>query len=818
MIERMNHSKTKIALALTAALSLPSLALAADEAEDKAKAKAVKYEVIQVTATKRSESIQEVPLSISAFGSDFIEESGIKDIQDLSAYAPNLTITQTTQVANTRISIRGVGSIGNNGLEPSVAVFLDGVYIPRPGAIIGRLQDIEVVEVLRGPQGTLFGRNASMGALNIRTKKAELDNTTSLWGGFGSDSLYYGGMTVNRELGDDVAGRISVQTSDQGGFAYSTISDVDIGASKDTGVRGSLIFPIGKVNATLRGDWKKIENNGNANSVLSSSVLPKYTGAIAFILDDDLTNGLFDGPVPNMTDTFDLNLNQYHKDDAEDEQWGISLDLDWSSTNYSYRSITSLREWDNSYYESAIRLPGDLLPRTTIYNTITFSQEFQILSEFDGPFQYVAGVYFYDESYDIDQSFDFGSDFCSLAVHNKVWNAVFTGNLAGGAPLEVAQDRAFGTAAVANNMCSAGPQDMAIASEFSQKAQSMAVFAQGTYDFNDQWSATLGIRYSDDEKTGSFVNEVNNQIAGAPSPTNPFGLNLRAEEDTDLSLDDSQVTWLSTIKYNPNDNVMMYASYSTGYKAGGFNSEGAALDLGDKRTFDAEQVDSLEFGVKSNISDFGILNVTLYRTDLENFQDRTFDGISFLVLNAGELRQQGVEFDLDMFLTDNIRATIGGSYLDSEFLDYKNASNLPGFDQGQTQDITGSRNNFSPEYQFSSSLEWRDSIGNEMEWYVRGEYQYVGERNPSGTTDNNPATIQDGYALVNMRLGIGDDLGNWNITLYAKNLTDENYCMGVGYQPLASTLGLVDSVTGNAMTRCYISKPKSFGAEFRYNF
>ena len=766
----------------------------------------VMIEEVIVTATKRAESIQDVPISISAFSEGFIEDSGITDLQELGAYAPNLSLNTSANLNNTRIIIRGVGSVGNAAIESSVAVFIDGVYYPRPGSVVGKLQDIAAVEVLRGPQGTLFGRNASMGALNISTKKPDQENTTDISFSLGNYDSFSTSVTINGGLTDTVAGRLSVQYSDKGGFGTNTFDGAEIGEAEDLGIRGALSFDISdSTQATLRADWKKIENNGPLIEVDPDSVLPVYLGRIGAVLDPSFADGIGNGPRPDTSDAFDLSVNQKHTDRAEDEQSGFSLDVEGELEKHSWRSITSFRTWENSTFEDVIRFPADILPRDTDFGADTYSQEFQLLSNLDGAFQYVTGAYLYHEKYTLDQDLNFGADFCSTAVFN---NTFF--QHVGTVGPATATAIATGTA----NFCNAGAQVGAVNTQFEQEVDSVALFAQGTYDISDTLSATFGIRWTDDEKSGTFTQVVNNPVAG------PAGLNLRANEPTQqLDVAESKVTWMTNLRYNPTDNLMMFLTASTGYKAGGFNSDGAAVNLGalGKRTFNSEEVTNYEFGIKSTIDDRYTVNATLFRTDIDDFQDRLFDGLSFVVVNAGELRQQGVEIDVNAQVTENLSGTLGLSFLDSEFLDYKNGTALPGFSQNIPQDLTGSRNNYSPEYQASASLEWRDELGDNLEWFIRGEYQYVDDQNVNGQTDNNPAQIRDGYDLVNARFGISPVDGKWDVTLFGRNLSDEGYCQATFYQPLASTLNLVDPARGNAMTRCVVGQPRTYGLTFNYH-
>lgn len=779
-------------------------------------------DVILVTATRRAEDVQEVPISISVFDEQIIQDTGIRDMQELSFYAPGLSINQTTRPVGNRIAIRGVGSSGSTALEPSVGVYVDGVYIPRPGSIVGRLQDLEAVEVLRGPQGTLFGRNSSMGALNIRTIAARGDDTVEVRAGLGSFSLREGGITVDRSLAPEVAGRIAFKFSENEGWATSDFDGTEVGEWKDYGFRGSLVFPIGQVQGTLRADWNRIENNGHPNTVVAASVLPQYLNVIRFALDPNLTIDKlqtgFTGPIPNVTNEFSRRLNQAHLDENEDEQWGLSLDLQWGMATHDFRSITAFRDWDSGGPESVIRFPADLLPRVTDYSARTFSQELQVLSDLPGRFNYVTGLFFYREDYDIDQRFIVGNDFCSVLYRNFLWDRLFRGAVGGGADPQVAFGNALATANVAASQCAAGPRE-AIVSSFSQRVESWAAYFQGTYEFTEQFSGVLGLRYTRDEKTGSFESLIQNQAVGPPSSSNPFGLRLRVPESApDLSFNDSQFTWLATLRYMPWDGLMAYATVSTGYKAGGFDSESDSVVLGDRRVFDSETVTNLELGIKTRLGAIGTLNAALFRTNIENFQDRIFDGLSFVTLNAAELRQQGVEVDMMLNPIDRLSVMMGASYLDSEFLDYPDGANLPGFDSTLPRDLTGSPNNFSPKWTFSSSVGWRDRLSQNLDWFVRGDYQYIGSHRPSGTTDNNPATMIDAYSFINARMGFGASDGRWDVTLYGRNLTDSQFCQALTYQPLAGTLGLVDRETGNAMTRCILSTPRRFGVQFRYLF
>ncbi|OGT79378.1 MAG: hypothetical protein A3H91_00715 [Gammaproteobacteria bacterium RIFCSPLOWO2_02_FULL_61_13] len=846
---------------------------------------AQQIEEVVVTAQKREENVQEVPISISTYSGEFLDQAGIDTLQDLGDYTPNLTLSTSSNVVNNRIIMRGVGSVGDNALEPSVAVFIDGVYYPRTSALVGSLTDIALVEVLRGPQGTLFGRNASMGALNIRTRAPSEEFEGEVRGSYGNyDALRVDGF-VSGPLSDMLSGRLSLHHANRDGYGDNTFLDSgskdEFGDWEDLTVRGKLYFePSAELSATVTLDYSSVENEGNVIEVKDDTVLPGYAPIISAVLSP---TGPFlpTGPVTEMIDADDYEINQDHRDDADDEQYGISADISWDIGSHTVRSITAFRDWNNESFESALRLPGDLFNRVSNYDAETVSQELQLLSPGSGRFQYVAGLYYYDEDYRIDQNFDLGADFCSPAVGNLVTataaaalipalTAAFTPLIGAGlaqavasgivvgalttpaqlvalgvpaplAPILLASAppaAAIGGAAAAG--CAAGPQTAAVDGEFRQDVSSLALFGQLTLHVTDQLRLTGGLRWTSDEKDGSFESVINNPIVAPPSPANPFGLQLRAAESSpDLEFDDNELTWMVNVSWFATDDIMLFGSYSTGYKSGGFNSEGANRPLTvNERVFGSETVDNWELGVKSAWFDQRVVaNLTWYHTEISDFQDRLFDGVNFIVQNAGELTQQGIELDVQARPLEPLTLLLGVSYLDSEFDEYPNATNLPAI-VAATQamnrarlaagllplpvpprDLEGERNHFSPEWQLSLSAEWADALPNTtMTWFIRGEYQFVDDQNVGAETNGNPQSIQRAYDLFNARVGLRGDESRWELSAFVRNAFNQEYCQTIFNQPIGTTLGLIDPVSLGGMQRCVLGTPQTWGVEAAYRF
>lgn len=755
--------------ALALLFVLPALALSGPVS--------AQIEEIVVTATKRAESIQDVPISISAYSGDFLESSEIRTLQELSLYAPNFTFATSSQPTNARIFIRGIGSVGNSGIETSVGVFVDGVYYPRPGSVLGNLLDVETVEVLRGPQGTLFGRNTAAGALSIRTRDPDGEFGGHVQAGIGDNSLYSVEGVINAPISDTVSSRFAVKYSERDGYGFNTLTDEEIGDRDDLTIRGKLAIDFSDtVSGTLTVDYNEINTGGQILELLPETASPVFDGTLDALFGSNATTN----------DGYDQVINQDHQDFVNDEQWGVSFDLEFPLGNHTVRSITAYRDWEADNRESALRITGDVLPRNHKYWTETLSQEFQILSPEDQTFTYVAGFFYYDEDYDIDEDFDAGVDACVPVVFALA-----------GAP--------------AATLCSSLPQNPATDSDFTQSLESIAVFAQGTYNVNENFSLTVGARYTSDEKDGAFVQTAPNAVIGSL---------FRAPESVpDLKSDDDAFTWLLNGSWFATEDVMLFATISTGFKGGGFNSGGAGVALGrEARIFDNEDSTNIEVGIKSKFWDNrATANVTLFHTELDDFQDRSFDGISFLTRNAGERTQQGVE--IDVTLTPNEQLTLFGGlgYLDAEFDSFDAASPLPG--STTPQNLSGERPHFSPEWQGSLVADWNVPMGDSgLGLFIRPEFMFIDEQNIGGNTNNNPQSVQDSYSIWNLRIGIGPDDDRWQLTAWGKNLSDEGYCEVIFDQPLGLQFGAVNPAANTVTQRCIVAEPRIYGATFRMNF
>ncbi|NCF21270.1 MAG: TonB-dependent receptor, partial [Haliea sp.] len=717
-------------------------------------------------------------ISITAFSGDFLEENGIQKINQVAQITPNFNIAGSVQPSNARIQIRGIGAAGNNAIEPSVGVFIDGVYYPRPGSVIGLLMDIDSFEVLRGPQGTLFGRNTVAGAMNITTRNPSQETEGSIELGYGDYDLYEVGGSFNAALTDSIAGRIAFKYADRDGYGDNILDGEEYGARDDLVARAKLLFDFSdQLSMLVTADYAEINAEGNGSELLNS------TNTAAF---DANTTELY-GSSPATNDSYDWKVNQVVDDEHEDEQWGLSVDINYEFTNgIRLRSITAAREWEATFADGDAHYPVKLIPGTTDYDTETISQEFQLMSPGGETVDWLAGVYYYEEDYDIDLSRDLGEAFCDPTIAAVVPPPLV--------PIVVP-------------LCQAGAQEGATTNTFTQELESIAVFGQATWNINDAWNTTLGLRWTDDEKDGDYIAEVNNIAAGQfAAPETSLG----------MERDDSKTTWFGNVNWHVTEDIMLFATASTGYKSGGFNSQsGGSQPLGDARIYGPEETTNYELGVKSTLLDGTMTaNATLYHMEIDDFQDRIFDGLSFIVVNAGELRQQGVEADINWAPIEPLRIVAGVGYLDSEYLDFEGAPPLPGSDE--LQDLEGERRNFSPEWQTSLTADWTQSLDNGMEWFVGGSWSWFDEQNVGTTSNNNPQSMQDSYSLVNARVGLRAE--QWDVTLFGYNLTEEDYCQSIFQQAFGEPLGAINEENNTSVMRCNLGAPTTWAVRGTYRF
>lgn len=765
--------------------------------------------VIVVSAQKRDEDIQDVPISISAFDGESLDEAGITDIRDLRNIAPSLNLATAPQLANTRIEIRGIGTSGNTAIEPSVALFLDGAYVPRTAALVSGLNDIRSVEVLRGPQGTLFGRNASMGAMLVNTNEpsSRFEGKVSLLAG--NYNRFKGEGMINVPLADNFSVRAAVLGDGRDGYGHNLLTGKDISFSDTFSGRLSAAWDVSdSIRWVVRGDYQHTTGDGiPISTVVAESVTPTFAANWRARLDPDGAGPLI-GQTPILDQTYTHNVNQESEGNLNDYTVGFASNLTWDlEGGWQVKLINAWRDWnDNQYQVSSGTLPIKMPGREGFFASESKSHELQLISPsdlLDGKANFVAGLYAYEEDFYIGDFRFLNNDFCNIFIRNTTL------------------DTPAGTRQRRVDYCNA---DVALPyssyTNFNQNTQSWAAFWQGTYDIVPEWDVTLGVRYSSDEKSGVFdQRSLTTPIPGIVSGT-IASVDAAATENTVLATDGTKMTYRLGTTYQLNDDVMLFATWSTGYKSGGFDSGRNATVVGQARIFAPETTENMEAGAKATLLD-GLLvaNATAFRTDVDNYQFRTYDGISFAVRNNGSIRQQGVEFDLTAYPVEQLTVNVAGTWLDSEYTDFRGAPNWPGLTVPAAVDLTGERVPSSPEWQLAGYARWEDTVPGfaGWEWSARAGFQYVDDRMLSAAGDNYPLNNESSFMTYDARLALRNDDG-LQISLIGQNLTNDIACTSRYAQPNNAGLGLVNSVQGGTVLRCVVTPPRTYAVEVSKTF
>jgi len=762
------------------------------------RAQPVMLEEVIVTATRRTENLQEVPMSISAFTESFFLDTGVDQLAELDQYTPNLNITASTDSRSTSIRIRGIGSVGtNSGIDPSVGLFIDGVYQGRSGMSITDLVDIQRVEVLRGPQGTLYGKNTSAGAISIVTNKPTVDYESFLEVGYDSDEkLELRGM-VNLPLGDSGnALRLTGFTIDGDHLYDNTHTGKGVNDASKWGARGHLLFPLGKHGDTdfgdllITADYTKEDTDCCAFSVIEydglSLLNSPSTNTPSAEWQARLGNNALGQPILAYTAFEDsAGMSPPAANPFGDDRWqdvspsnkveigGISAD--WSGEFASEDAFTLIAAYRN--YTSDSAFDGDFtaypaVVATTDVELDQYSAEFRITSPGAETIDYQAGLYAYYSE------FDSMGEFAQTA--ELVRNIRIVGDLT------LAALFPDGTLNIDDNLYT---------------TTSYAAFGQASWNISDEFVATLGLRYTYEkkEREGSQVT----------TPTSVLDLPPVAGPDTfyDSKRSDSDISPSFNLRYFVNPDVMLYGLVSRGFKSGGFNQRREVQ--GSEGEFDEEIATNYELGWKTTwLNRQVVFNGTFFFVDYEDFQSQTFDGTTLRVTNAGNLESYGAEIEA-MYVPNSsftLGTAIGFNKAEYESFDNGQCTVEAAFtqyyiDQGAqtgapatlgvcTEDLAGEPLANAPEWTISSFVQYDQPLGDDLAALVRLEHNYIDGHFLEEDLD--PHLKNDSVNLVNLRLGLHNQERTWEATLWARNILDEEYYVyGLDIPTLGGYAGFV---------------------------
>ncbi len=758
---------------------------------------------IIVTATKREESIQDVPVAVSAYNSVQIERAGIKDLRDLPNLSPSFTMNSSqTESQGTTLRLRGVGTTGNNtGLESAVGVFIDGVYQSRPGIALGELINLEAIEVLRGPQGTLFGRNTSAGALVVRTRKANLENMeawgNATYGNFNGANIQAGGSYPL--IQDQLAVSLAGAWRQQDGFMESVAPGsrlIDDGESRTRDRyygRGEVNWePTETISVRLIGDYGDADEQC-CDAAIISDPAGAFFGAVNPAVGG--ARGGVDAFGPDAIKNRESNSEGFRNDF---EQWGFSGEFNWDIGFANLTYIGSYRDFEATSLQSSdfVYLPvfqagEDMTNASDGFQQIeTMTHELRLQGNWNR-LDWMVGGYYADEDIEELQTLELLDDYAGYIATT----AVIAGD--DGAEIIAAEISDGFSGAFADNL-------------FTQEATSWSIFTHNTLDITERLSLTLGARYVRDEKDGTFDQLRAESDACTAVKTSgtasgleiglscfPFaaaadGLPLSPVEfpAAQQSFTDDELTYTVSLGYNLTENANVYFTHSHGYKAGGFNLDPTAASGGADPRFKAELTDSYELGLKADLFNNHVrANVAAFLMDMEDFQVLEFTGVQFQTFNVPKAKSSGVEVEL----VESWEGPGGGRFNLNQsvtFADARYPDDCDGDNITHTAEILAGTNTPVSSlcgFRLTNSALWTGIIGGTYEKDIGGNFTAffntslrAESRRRTSTQPVSPTTgadtvddYQSANGKVNMRLGFGDIDGGWGIELWGTNIFDQ---------------------------------------------
>ena len=766
---------------------------------------AATLEEIVVTAQQRAESLQDVPVSVAAVTAKKISDSGIVDLQGLSELVTNFSINETG--ISTTITIRGISSGINSGFEQSVGMYNDGIFYGRDQLARVPMIDMERVEVLRGPQGILFGKNSIAGAVSQISAKPTDEfegSVTALYEPDHGETDVR--LVLSGPLSDNLSGRLAVLTRELDGYVRNTELGVDEQNEDEQVVRATLRLDVNdNVSATLKSSRSTFDVLGRNMEVYQS---------IGHI---EALNSVYNNPTAPWSVDAELNYiadNNGHF--SNNEVNNTTLTVDWDMDGLTLTSVTGYVDYEFSE-NCDCDFTGALVfdaGRQEEYQQ--FSQEFRLASDLGSNFYYIAGLFFQDTELTYGDQIRLPDP----TVVNTALGLLCAGALQPFAPGS-STDRTF-----------------------NQEGEVIALFAQGTWSVSEALRLTVGGRYTEEKKDANRQQQhkANAAFGGQYQPVvtaDPvsgaynvlYGIfAIEPYEQINCSLDDSSFSPVVTIEWYVNADTMAYATWTKGYKSGGFDarsnghpdaSVNNALKSGNAITgsweFANEEATSIELGGKMSLADGAAeLNLAWYMTDYTDLQVSQFDGtLGFNVTNAGEAKVQGLEADGRWAVSENITLTGSVAYLDFNYEKFPNSQCY--FQQADPDgdslcDAGGKRKEYTPELQANLGAGWASEMSNGMLLNASLDVSFMDEYLYAANLD--PRSKQDAYTMVNARIALAGSEGDWELALLGRNLTDETVINFGGNTPLGGTL------TGGAGNSYYafVNRPRNIALQVNYSF
>lgn len=775
-------------------------------------------EEIVVTAQKRVQSLQDVPISVNVMTGDKMNEAGINNIENLSAYVPNLIMSETGIGNN--IYIRGIGSGINPGVEQSSAMFVDGIHYGRGQLYRAPIFDIERVEVLRGPQSILFGKNAISGAISVLTAQPTDEFEGSISALYEPDHEEQEiSLVLSGPFSETFAGRLAVRKRDMAGYIENPTLGDDEPDRDELTIRGTLRWDVtDRFEASLKYERNEFDVTGRQVEIIDDMYM--FPGPI-------LTNPL-GVPYSELLvlafgqDSTSLNVSQDYVrssngDFSNNESDNVTLTLNYDFANdVTLTAISGYLEYEfaelcDCDFSSAVVLEAPLFEE---YDQ--FSQEIRLTSPGGEKVDWIVGAFFQTN----EQSSPDVTSFPSNSIVGPVADILaFPG----------AGALFAGTGATRS---------------FTQETDALAVFGQITWNISDVFRLNLGLRYTDEDKEGARSVILTEEFGGAPiTPTSDplrWGtatalyaglLQVQvAGHDLSGSRNDTSTDFSVNAQWDATDDTMLYASIASGFKAGGFDTRSNktptassfeipnVIDAGTliDGTFEFEDETALSYeaGAKMRLAGGAAdLNLAVFFTEYDDLQISQFDGgVGFNVGNAAKADIVGFELDGRWQISEKFGMFGSVAWLDFEFTEWETGVcyvGEPNQNPDRTCSRTGATNQYVADYSGTLGLDFYTPVGSSLELRAALDVNFTDDYFTA--QNNDPLTIQDGYAKVNLRLALGGQDGRWELAVLGRNLTDEEIVPYTNPVPLAS-------IFGSNSHYAFIERPRSVAVQGSVRF
>jgi iron complex outermembrane recepter protein len=721
---------------LASAIGLVSAAAPAwGQIDGQSEATTPREDEIVVTATRRTERLQDVPLSVTAVSGEELARSNLKEVADIQYLAPNITFSATNPVSNGGgYQIRGVGTqTYDSSVEQTVGLVVDGVVIGLsrdPGAT--GFADVERIEVLRGPQGTLFGKNSSAGVIQVITRRPELGRyAMNLDLAYGERDDRVARATANIPLGDTAALRVSGFTNGQRGAIPNLVNGTHVGDRNNNGLRAKLLWePSSSVSLLLTGEYQTaFARDAHTIEALGTSAV--YNAQF---------NRFSVKPGPGV-------YVAYNDRDwtADTSLWAGSLQADIALGEATLTSITAYRELQVTQLSDIDAAPVNIFNHSDGgVDSNQFTQELRLTSPSGKPLEYVAGLYYY-------------------STQNRGDIAQY-GNFYGiyGRPVVIASGLR----------------------EQINEVRSLAAFGQLTYRLAPGVKLIGGLRYTNDRNQGSLV------ISPLPFPA----VIASVAQPYEGTVEADNVSGKLGVQFEPSRDLMVYATWSTGYKGPAIDGTGGTV-----REVEPETVKSYEVGAKSTLFDGALtLNASLYWAEYTNFQTTALDTSitppSFILTNAGGLRARGAEIETRLRLARGFHVSASGAYNEATYRDfvgpcYSGQANsavagagcylLPGSTTVRVSDYSGYALPNAPRWSYTLRASYEQPLGDDLMLDASANWAW---RDATQAVLGDPKARIEAYGLLNGNLGLASSDGNWRVSVYARNLLNKHF-----YAPYAAT-------------------------------